>query len=397
MRVWLVFLLVGCGLTEVPVLSGAPVDGGRDAGSPDVFDAGTDVDASVLIPPGRQVAAGSGHTCAIHADELFCWGSDTDQALGNGSAGDTLEPVRIGEGFVEVVTLGGHTCALDASGTLWCWGAGGRGQLGLGDRLGRDVPVEVPLPGVVAEVDVGSGHTCARLDDRRLFCWGENSEGQLGVLPESTGLSDLPLQVGDQNDWDRFRAGHAVSCGVRVGGALWCWGRNSTNQLGLGDGAPGQRRIPTFVGDDWSVASPGQNFACGLAGDGSLLCWGGGDSGQLGLGDLSSHSSPTRVAVPPTDAVDVDTFHSCSIRGDQMFCVGRNAEGQLGTGDTDDRLVPTSIPGTWTEVSTGRFHTCARDTDGAIWCTGANDTGKLGLGDTDRRNAFTRVLPTGPE
>ena len=45
-------------------------------------------------------------------------------------------------GLVVAVAAGGlHTCAVETSGGLWCWGWNGRGQLGVGSLVDQNRPV----------------------------------------------------------------------------------------------------------------------------------------------------------------------------------------------------------------------------------------------------------------
>src|SRR5204863_7407707 len=64
-----------------------------------------------------------------------------------------------------------HSCAL-AGGRVYCWGAGDRGQLGLGTT--RDAPTPTVVPGLegVRQIAAGADHSCALLGDHELRCWG---------------------------------------------------------------------------------------------------------------------------------------------------------------------------------------------------------------------------------
>jgi len=389
-------LLAGC-LDEGAVLTTR--DGsmamGRDFGTRDA--------AAPTIEGRRTLAAATEHTCAIGADGLYCWGSDAAGQLGNGSDGDSPVPVRVQSDaiFVSVVALGEHTCALENEGTLHCWGANDDGQLGLGDTMARDVPTPVPLPAAAVEVDAGQAHTCAILEGGELYCWGRNAEGQLGIEPTSTDETAEPTQVGTAIDWNHVSVHQGHSCGLR-GTDLWCWGRNSTFQLGLGSGQPIQLRTPQPVGGGpWAEVAAGQNHGCALTPDGALQCWGDNTNAQLGTGDLAARTEPSLVDGGPWSFLDTDTFHGCTLSSGVIACWGRNAEGQLGTGDIRERSTPTVIAqppsDTWTEVSTGRFHSCARDVLGDVYCTGANSNGQLGTGDGVRRREPTLVLRVTPE
>lgn len=92
-----------------------------------------------------------------------------------------------GLGNVKQLALGsGHTCALLFDGTVQCWG--GDGLRGDGapfsdpPSLKKSRPTAAPVPGLssVVQVTATDGHTCALLADGSLFCWGSNRYGQLG-------------------------------------------------------------------------------------------------------------------------------------------------------------------------------------------------------------------------
>jgi alpha-tubulin suppressor-like RCC1 family protein len=394
-----------CGFDDA-VLRDAPSDAGADAEAPDVALSSSDAALSDVY----GVYAGQYFTCALAGGLGYCWGSNVLGALGIGQPQSRLAPTAIAlaapspaASFTTLAPGENHTCGLEAqTGQILCWGSDASGQVGLGAGGQYNAPQAVPGLGPAAQISAGYGHTCAVLRDGSLWCWGANEEGQLGLGPnDGTGDRPTPTRVGTASDWTFVSGGQGHTCGLRAPGTLWCWGRNSGSELGLGLGQPIQFRTPMQVGlfDDWTFIDLGQGNACGLRRDGSLWCWGEGGSGELVPVDGGIVSTPTRVG-SATDWVTVSTdiFATCAISSaGQLSCWGRNAEGQLGIGDTNARSIPTPTGEgtTWKGVAVGRFHACAETTAHAIRCTGANESGELGVGDTNRRNLFTDVATLG--
>lgn len=82
--------------------------------------------------------------------------------------------------------------------------------------------------------------------DDTLWCWGEGFRGRLGLGDDSDGST--PHQVDSDTDWNSVAASNAFSCGVANDGTLWCWGLNDVGQLGLGDDS--NRLLPDQVESD---------------------------------------------------------------------------------------------------------------------------------------------------
>ena len=73
--------------------------------------------------------------------------------------------------WAQIRTSGaGHTCGLRTDGSLWCWGEGAYGKLGLGDTDDRYVPTQVGTDHDWALVVPGGFNTCALRVDRSLWC-----------------------------------------------------------------------------------------------------------------------------------------------------------------------------------------------------------------------------------
>lgn len=386
-------------------------DAGKGVGS--LADAALDqttgadaTEAAAGLVAGYAISAGQSSTCALRLGQAFCWGAGTQGQLGTGdtSSRNAPAPVQTSATFATLEVGDVHACAIDTDAAgVSCWGGDTYGQLGVGDFMGRLVPSLVALPRAARAIAAGYEFTCAVLFDDSLWCWGQNDEGQLGQGDQAGAPNaSVPLPTGAGANWAAVAAGQGHACAIQASGSLWCWGRNSDGELGIGAGAPIQVRTPTRVGSDetWASLDLGQDATCAVKNDGTLWCWGADTFGKLGAA-VDPDAAPPRFVVPMqvgSDAnwaeVSVDVFHACAVKqGGTLWCWGRNAEGQLGVGDIADRSTPTQVANAsdWSSVSVGRFHTCAEKIDRTVWCTGENVAGQLGTGDTTRRNTFTGV------
>ena len=158
-----------------------------------------------------DVDAGRLHTCAVTNDGLVrCWGDNDQGQLGLGdkmprgfTPGQPLLPVPGVQDATQVCAGGSHSCAVNSSGALFCWGSNDDGQLGLGHTEsvgddGQDVIRASPVGGVVHEVTCGVSSTCARVDSGKVKCWGNNRSGSLlhHNTEETSGdeVEDLPIR-----------------------------------------------------------------------------------------------------------------------------------------------------------------------------------------------------------
>ena len=154
-----------------------------------------------ILTDAVAVVAGVAHSCALErSGSVLCWGDAEAGALGDApppeaTLAPATGPVRAtGISDAIAIAAGGYeTCALRATGTVACWGRNDSGQLGDGTTIDSATPVCVAgLTGAV-EVAVGDGHACVRLEGGKLACWGSNAFGQLGDGTTTNRLTPAPV------------------------------------------------------------------------------------------------------------------------------------------------------------------------------------------------------------
>ncbi len=357
-----------------------------------------------------QLSSGEHQTCAIFADGAAqCVGSNLFGQIGDGLVGGNRPmptPVLLPGPAQSLVNGAFHTCARLASG-VYCWGSNRESQLGLGPSVMGDVPSPILVasaPSNVLQLALGSFHSCARAQDNTLSCWGENEYTQIGLdAPVPRPNVELPTQVpglpaGTLQD---VTTGAFHTCAV-VDGSVWCWGFNVQAQLGVGETFTSTPTPSEVIGLDQVIdIAAGDWHTCALRSDGDLWCWGRNSSGQLGRG---VSGTPGLTAMPilgtgltlPIRSFATMDDHTCAIDADQqLFCWGDNSRGQIGqrtSGPPQPTPVAVQGLGTVLDVAGGRRHTCTTTTEGAIFCFGDNGFGELANGGYARTGTPTPSL-----
>ncbi|MCO7238067.1 putative Ig domain-containing protein [Aeromicrobium sp. CnD17-E] len=233
-----------------------------------------------------DVGIGAAHACGIKTDaSLWCWGPADQLGETVPSGKDSVSsPLRVGQALWRSVSVADfRTCAVRLDDTLWCWGKGERPTQVVGSWQG---------------VVTSAFTTCGVRTDGTLWCWGRNTSGQLGV--GTTTDSAAPVQVGRDTGWSQVSVssdlGTGSTCATRTDGTAWCWGSNTSGQLG--DGTTTASSVPVRVDQtrSWSSVTTGKGYACGVKNDGSQRCWGTNSGGELGNGrNDGGGAMPTKV------------------------------------------------------------------------------------------------------
>ena len=200
---------------------------------------------------------------AIKTDgTLWSWGRGNDGVLGLGNLTNYSSPKQVGAltnwASLTSGTPQAHCFAVKTDGTAWAWGSGTYGRLGLNNLTSYSSPVQIGALTNWATVSGGVNFSAARKTDGTAWAWGYNAVGCLGI-GNATQYSS-PKQIGALTTWSKVRAGGASVSAIKTDGALWAWGKNTYGQLGVGDLTNRSSPVQVGASTTWFETSRGQNL-----------------------------------------------------------------------------------------------------------------------------------------
>jgi alpha-tubulin suppressor-like RCC1 family protein len=374
-----------------------------------------------------SVAAGALHSCYATADKrIYCWGSHAFWQLGNDNTANherrpmTVEMKNVwGTSWQDIAAGWKHTCALDNTGQIYCWGYGNVGELGYGSNGDGTMYSAMKVPRLPVawpegkkswgwtDVGVGRAHTCAIGEDRTLWCFGRGDLGQRGDGSAEPRQGE-PTKVRGGLLWKQISTGGADhTCGIAVSGELYCFGLNKFGALGSDPKTLARSYAPVKVGTDkdWVYVATGGLYeadeetsvlgsgvtsqnTCAIKRDGTLWCWGARVSSMLEGSKAGYVYKPAQVGTD-TDWVRVEMSGAAAFamkRNRTLWSWGFRNPALLGR--TPNAQSPFDAPGKvtvgggsalWSDYAVGAGHACALDASGRLYCFGSNKLGQLGL------------------
>jgi VCBS repeat-containing protein len=346
------------------------------------------------------VSAGGVHTCALNTSGgVQCWGGNTEGQLGDNTVEQRLMPTAVSglASGVAMISAGyGHTCAVTSDGGALCWGDNNGAQIGdntVEDRLVPTAPTT--LSSGVAAISSGAFHTCALTTGGGVKCWGVNDVGQLGADTTPNAFSLTPVDVTSLTSGvSTIAVGYFHSCALTSGGGVKCWGSNQFGQLGVTETIT-RSITPVDVTNLTSgviAITGGGNHTCALTSGGGVKCWGYNSTGQLGNGGIppfSNSSTPVDVSglSSGVTAITGGGDHTCALTTEGgVKCWGGDWVHQLGDEVYANSPIPVNVTGLSSGVSkidAGNYHSCAVLTAGSLKCWGDNAQGQLSNGTTN--------------
>jgi alpha-tubulin suppressor-like RCC1 family protein len=338
---------------------------------------------------GEPVSAGANHSCALQpSGTVLCWGNNSNGQLGpNATVGASVTATVAVTGLTDAIALSAgaaHTCALKAGGSVVCWGDNSLNQLGVG-FTSTNTPVPAAVLGLTDAVAISAGlyHTCAIKANASVACWGNNTSSQLGN--GTTTATVTAVAVTGLTNALSVSANAFYTCAVKASGSVICWGSSASASVKLSNGASLTDAV---------AVSTGYDHACVLRANGSAACWGQNSSGEVGDGTTVTRTISTAVT-GLTDAVAISAGGNANANTAGAFYRGRTCaikangstvcwgdKGYAGSGNGVVQATPTAVAGLTdtAALSLGGDHTCALKTNGAIACWGNNAFAQIGDG-----------------
>jgi alpha-tubulin suppressor-like RCC1 family protein len=252
-----------------------------------------------LLADWLSVTGGTYSTVAVKTNgTLWAWGRNQMGELGLGNTTAYNSPKQVGALTTwSFATVKGtdYCIAVKTDGTLWAWGNNQSwGHLGLGDIISRSSPVQVgALTDWTNKIAICQEATAVIKTNGTLWVWGRGYEGNLGLNNTSGYYS--PVQLGALTNWLSISGAYRCFYSVKTDGTIWAWGSNVNGQLGFGNLT--SYSSPKQIGalTSWSLSSAGGRKVVATKTDGTIWSWGANTTGQLGLGNITNYSSPKQI------------------------------------------------------------------------------------------------------
>ncbi|KAF4369739.1 hypothetical protein F8388_018796 [Cannabis sativa] len=283
----------------------------------------------------RAIACGGAHTLFL-TDRAFketwrrkklalCWRSNLTALK------YLREPLEVSGLPKEIVRISAgyyHSGAITVDGELYMWGKNANGQLGLGKRAPKAVPLPTKVESLIGltikMAALGSEHSVAVTDGGEALSWGGGEYGRLGHANDSTSFSffkstrdalvpQMFLVLLTGNFADRFlkleymprliKKLEGIKVKYVAAGLLHsaCIDENGS-AFGFRENSEATPSLIAELPYSEEVACGGYH-TCVLSSGGKLYTWGSNENGCLGIGTTMVFHQPERVQGPFSECI----------------------------------------------------------------------------------------------
>lgn len=239
-----------------------------------------------------QAGGSTAHQCGLFSDDVVrCWSSPD----GGPAAAVALDTdLR----FASLTYAAGTWCGGTRDGNIACFDDA---DLVPGGAFRPDAaPIRVVASGVPLFLELAAagdrelGSTwCGIAVDSRVYCWGLNTSGEVG---DGTigGVRDTPTAVSGGLRALSVAVTPGAACAVDLQNRTWCWGAAADRVVNADTNSPVPVMVPTAL-VMIEIAADGSGSVCGV--DATLLvhCWGSGRGGGRGRAGVGASPVPVRI------------------------------------------------------------------------------------------------------
>lgn len=309
----------------------------------------------------QRLSAGARHTCGVGQDaRVYCWGDNLHGQLGDPALRQSAVPAPILNTalYTDVAAGDRHSCAIRSDAVAVCWGANDNGQLGVATvGTGSAAPVVMQTTLRFASLAAGARRTCARQADGISYCWGAHWVGRGTDGAEITRPQAQPIRVNQAPALHSVSVGSQTTCGLGQDAIVYCWEANPTGAIG--DGTTFGSLVPNAVASTlrFTSVTVGLSQTCAIADTGFAYCWGSDAFGQLGVSPSTISRRCDLPVVPcvvsPSRISGWRRFsriatglgaHVCAVSlAGNVYCWGSGTFGQRGDARSISDWVPVQV------------------------------------------------------
>ncbi|XP_059431589.1 ultraviolet-B receptor UVR8-like [Corylus avellana] len=259
------------------------------------------------------------------------WGNGDYGRLGLGGLDSQWRPAicsSFRDQSLRAISCGGaHTLFLAEPGSVFATGLNDFGQLGVSDnKIYSTEPVEVSgLQKEIVQICAGYHHSCAITVDGELYMWGKNSNGQLGLGKRAPKVVPLPTKVECLNGVTIKMAslGSEHSVAVTDGGEALSWGLGDSGRLGHGHESSilgffkntseyTPRLIKNLEGIKVKNVAAGLLHSACIDENGSLFIFGDRAVDKVGFAEVKNATARSMTSnLPYSEEVACGGYHTC--------------------------------------------------------------------------------------